>query len=563
MSRRYRSPVRKKDIEVTVVNNHTLKVKTNKIPSRELDVIKKACHVSDRRKTFEIARTDSRELMRFADKFDIEPVPPHVVKVFHRKPENLFDESKVPQELWSTLFHYQKEGVKLIFNKYGGRALLADDMGLGKTRQALTFIGLSLHLSSSKRTLVVCPSYLRYHWQQNIQEWLSKESQLVKKGNELLEGDICIVSYDMLHKLGIGSGIFDIICCDESHYVKSRKTKRTKAITPLLKSARYALLITGTPALNRPIELFSQLYMLRPAYVKNYTAYAKRYCNGKTTPFGYDDRGSSNTHELNWVLNAAFMVRRLKRDVLTQLPSKTRHTVWLEVKTSDLSDVKPLFVKWKKLNDTIYRLPSGSEQQRQEMFERQKTISELFRATAAAKCKAVVTWVMQALSEGRSFIFFAYHKIILDAVEEAVLQGGLSYMRIDGSTPAHKRQAAVNDFQTDKHMRIAILSIMAAGTGITLTRVSECVMGELYWVPGVMIQAEDRIHRLSQTNKVNIQYLLGTETLDTYIHPTLCKKLRTLDTLVDKRSDRTFQGQTTVTVYQEDDDIFDTIKGLF
>lgn len=79
-----------------------------------------------------------------------------------------------------------------------------------------------------------------------------------------------------------------------------------------------------------------------------------------------------------------------------------------------------------------------------------------------------------------------------------------------------------------------------------------------------MIQAEDRVHRISQTCRVEIQYLLGTETLDTYIHPSLCKKLRTLDVLVDKRSDRTFKGQTTTTVYQEqEDDIFDTIKGLF
>ena len=113
-------------------------------------------------------------------------------------------------------------------------------------------------------------------------------------------------------------------------------------------------------------------------------------------------------------------------------------------------------------------------------------------------------------------------------------------------------------------MKIAILSIMAAGTGITLTRVSECVMGELYWVPGVMIQAEDRVHRISQTARVDIQYLLGTDTLDTYIHPTLCKKLRTLDTLIDKRTDRTFKGKTTTTVHlEEEDDIFAAIKNLF
>eukprot|EP00957_Ditylum_brightwellii_P034415 2610665-Ditylum_brightwellii.AAC.1 len=161
--------------------------------------------------------------------------------------------------------------------------------------------------------------------------------------------------------------------------------------------------------------------MLRPAYIKNYTAYAVRYCNGKATSFGYDDRGSSNPWELNWILNKAFMVRKLKRDVLTQLPPKTRHTIWLAVKTSELAEVRAGFSKWKSLNETIYKCAMGSEQQRQQMFERQQTISILFNATAVAKCNSIVSWVTNALDEGRLFIFFAYHQCVLDAVEEAVL----------------------------------------------------------------------------------------------------------------------------------------------
>ena len=138
-------------------------------------------------------------------------------------------------------------------------------------------------------------------------------------------------------------------------------------------------------------------------------------------------------------------------------------------------------------------------------------------------------------------------------------------MRIDGSTPAATRQANVEAFQSDDTMRIAILSIMAAGTGVTLTRVSECVFGELYWVPGVMIQAEDRIHRISQTERCEIYYLLGTETLDTYVHPALCKKLATLDSLVDKRTDRSFKGSTTTTVpaEEEEESLLKVISKLF
>jgi len=558
MPRFYRKQEPKKQIQLSFVDEGTIRVKTHKMSTEDVNHIKKACHVNDKRKTFDMAAVDLRSLKTATDKFTVSDIPSHVWNVRRRVVPATFDASKVPSALWTSLFPYQKEGVQQAFDVYGGRVLLADDMGLGKTRQALSFIGHCL----PARVLVVCPSYLRYHWTHALKEWLDLDGQLVKKGKEVLEGEACIVSYDMLCALKIPTGVFDVVVCDESHYVKSRKTKRTKAVTPLVRSARHAMLVTGTPALNRPIELFSQLMMLRPAYVKNYTSYAKRYCNGKVTPFGYDDRGSSLGHELHWVLRRGFMVRRLKRDVLTQLPPKTRHTVWLEVKSGNLTDVDSGFRQWKELNQTMYRLPAGSEAQRLQMFERQKVISELFVATSVAKCEAIARWVVDALDDGRSFIFFAYHQVVLNAVEDAV-RNKYNYMRIDGSTPAARRQANVEAFQADDSIRIAILSIMAAGTGVTLTRVSECVFGELYWVPGVMIQAEDRIHRISQTERCDIYYLLGTDTLDTYVHPSLCKKLATLDSLVDKRTDRTFKGATTTTVPVEEESLLKVISKLF
>lgn len=553
---RFRKQPPKKNVQLSLVDADTVRVKLHRVSNDDCHMIKKACHVHDKRKTFDMSLVDLRAFKGVVHDLTVDDIPAHVWNVKRRQCVKQFDSAKVPLKLWSTLFAYQKKGVEASFDKFGGRVLLADDMGLGKTRQALSFIGHCL----PARVLVVCPSYLRYHWTHALKEWLDIEGQLVKKGKETLEGEACIVSYDMLNALNIPTGVFDVVVCDESHYVKSRKTKRTKAVTPLVRSAKFSMLITGTPALNRPIELFAQLNMLRPSYVKNYTSYAKRYCNGKPTPFGYDDRGSSLGHELNWVLRHGFMVRRLKRDVLTQLPPKTRHTVWLEIKTN--VEVEAGFRQWKKLNETLYKLPSGSEQQRLQMFERQKVISELFVKTSSAKCDAIVRWVLDALEQGRSFIFFAYHQVVLNAVEEAVADI-YDYMRIDGSTPAHKRQEYVEAFQRDDTMRIAILSIMAAGTGVTLTRVSECVFGELYWVPGVMIQAEDRIHRISQTERCDIYYLLGTETLDTYVHPALCKKLSTLDSLVDNRTDRTFEGKTTTTVPMEEESLLKVIAGLF
>lgn len=543
-----------------MVDDETVRVKTYRMSVPNLKRLKETCGVKDRKKTFDMPRSTLKTLLHMG--FDVEGIPSHVWNVHRRRQEPVFDSNRIPSKLWNTMFPYQRKGVQDAFDKYGGRCLLADDMGLGKTRQAIAFAAHCLSLGA-KNLLVLCPSYLRHHWRTCLQDWLDLDVQIVKKGKEPLEKNACAVSYDMLDALKIPSGKFDIVLCDESHYVKSRKTKRTKATGPIVRSAKYVLLITGTPALNRPIELFSQLLMLRPSYIKNYTAFAKRYCNGKQTPYGYDDRGSSRSWELNWILKKGFMVRRLKRDVLTQLPAKIRHTVWLEVRAPKLKSISELFDTWQCLNDSIYKLPPGSEAQRLEIFERQKTISALFRATAQAKATAVVRWVMNALQEGRSFIFFAYHRVVLDAVEEAVSLANIEYMRIDGSTPAAKRQENVNAFQQNVTMRIAILSIGAAGTGITLTRVSECVFGELFWTPGVVIQAEDRIHRLSQSSVCDIRYLLGTGTLDTYVHPVLCKKLSTLDALVDQRSDRTFQGKTTTKISAEEPSLLDVLGKMF
>lgn len=557
MRRFYNKKEKKKPVRLSLVKNDILRVQLWKVPEKAVHNLKQKLGIYTKKKTFDVSTNDYKTITQWAQNtFEMDDIPPEIWRIRNKPPFDLFNNDKIPTPFWETLFEYQKTGIKAAFNTFGGRVLLADDMGLGKTRQALGFIA---HCSP-RRTLIICPSYLRYHWQHSLEHLLNMDNiQLVKKGSEILEGETCIVSYDMLARLKIPSGVFEVVVCDESHYVKSRKTKRTKACTPLVKSARFAMLITGTPALNRPIELFSQLHMIRPAYIRTYTNYAKRYCNGKPTPYGYDDRGHSNGHELNWLLRKGFMIRRLKRDVLTQLPAKTRHTVWLEVVAQNLKDIEAGFKKWKKLNTTIYKLPTGSEMQREQIFERKKIISELFRATSVAKCDAVVQWVRDKLANGESFIFFAYHRVILDAVENAI-QHSYEYMRIDGSTPAVKRQANVQEFQSNPNMRIAILSIMAAGTGVTLTRVSKVVFGELFWVPGVMIQAEDRAHRISQTQPVEVSYLLGTETLDTYVHPSLCKKLATLDSLVDKRKDRTFEGKTTTHVAAEEESLMSILS---
>jgi len=567
MSRFGRKKKPKPNFQLSILSDSEIEVKTRKVQNDDLKVIKKALNSNAKLKTFTIHRTDVHCLQTLInDKYTISNIPVYVERLHHKSQLTVFDHSKIAPKLWETLFPYQKEGVQQIIDNYASRCLLADDMGLGKTFQALGFISYHLNTNAdSIRVLVVCPSYLRYHWQHALKEWLDLDSQIAKKGKDILIEKICIVSYSMLKALAIKPCVFNVVVCDESHYAKSRKALRTKALTPLVKSAQNALLITGTPALNRPIELFSQLMMLRPIYIKNYTSFAARYCNGKQTAFGYDDRGNSNEKELAWLLRKGFMVRRLKRDVLSQLPAKIRNSIWLEIKKSELGSVEKEFKKWKKLNERIYKLASGSEEQREMIFERKTVISRLYLLTAEAKIKAVVDWVTDALAQGRSFIFFAYHLNVLNAVEEAVKKLNLGYIRIDGSTPSHKRTEYVETFQSDENIRIAILSIGAAGAGITLTRVSECVFGELVWTPGEIIQAEDRIHRIGQNNKCEINYLLGSDTLDSYIFPNICKKLLTIDQITDdERTDRTLEGNRSfVEAKEEESNLMSMLNSIF
>ena len=448
--------------------------------------------------------------------------------------------------VWETLYAYQKEGVRQIITRFKGRGLLADEMGLGKTRQGVAF--LDYYNNIGVRMLILCPSYLRFHWKSVVEEHLGVEASVLrakKKLDVLKESRINIVSYDML--AGVTLQPYEVVLADESHYIKNHKAKRTKAALPLIKRAQRALLLSGTPALNRPIELFTQLHALRPVWFRTYTAFAYRYCAAKLTNFGLDVRGSSCQEELYFIMRQGIMVRRLKDDML-DLPPKTRESWRLELPSAALKDINRGWREWKRLNEVIHH--GASEEAKSEAyFERKALLSQMFRHTCAAK-KAAVAKFVKDICEREKIIFLGYHKDMLDAIEQNV---DVPYIRIDGSTPAEKRPTLVGKFQNGENIKLAILSIGAAGTGLTLTASSTVVFGELYWVPGALLQAEDRAHRISQESPVVVHYLVGMGTLDERIYPMLTDKLKALDTVVDNTSTRTLEGQKQHHVAEEID----------
>lgn len=433
-------------------------------------------------------------------------------------------------QIFKCLFDYQKKGVRKVIECFNGRAMIGDEMGLGKTLQAIAVF----KYYKSKSLLVICPAYLRYTWKHEISKWLDVEATVINSGKDVFEGDIVIVSYELATKQKKLN--FDMIICDESHYLKGHKTKRTKTLTPMLKKSPYLLLLTGTPALNRPCELYPQCHVLRPDLFKNWKHFTKRYCDGKISPLGYYDfSGSSKKFELNWLIKKTVMVRRLKRDVLTELPKKHRSEIYLKVKQKDLKPLKGLFNKWFVLNEKIKKLEPGSDAIKKASFERKVLITELYRKSSVAKINAVKKVIKDMVDQGLKFIVFCYHKAFMDEIETMLT----SYIRIDGNTPVPKRQEYVDQFQNGD-VQVALLSLLAASTGFTLTSTSLMVFGELYFVPGTMLQAEDRIHRIGQTESCDIRYIIGEGTLDDYIFKMIIRKLDTLDSVLDCRDDRNF-----------------------
>jgi len=204
---------------------------------------------------------------------------------------------RLPPNLETALMEFQREAVRFGL-AHGGRCILADQMGLGKTLQA---ISIMWHYRSTWPLLVVAPSSMRGCWIDELEKWLPSlqpwDFNVVRSGKDvqgLTSAKVTVVTYGLLAQPGLLAHVeaanFRAIVCDESHYIKSRKAKRTQSLVPLLKKATHVLLLSGTPALSRPEELYTQLDAVRPGVFGTFSAYAERYCDARRDRFGYNTK---------------------------------------------------------------------------------------------------------------------------------------------------------------------------------------------------------------------------------------------------------------------------------
>ncbi|XP_067021741.1 SWI/SNF-related matrix-associated actin-dependent regulator of chromatin subfamily A-like protein 1 isoform X1 [Acropora muricata] len=453
----------------------------------------------------------------------VEGLPKAVISTFLKASPGILKElstseinlNSVDFKLVEALMPFQRQGVSFSI-RHDGRVLIADDMGLGKTIQAIC---VACYYRPEWPLLVVTPSSLRITWQQAFIRWLpSVDPEYI---NVILTGKdsptaglINIISYDLLSKCidVVKKKQFGVVIADESHFIKNYKASRTQAMLPLLKAATRVILLSGTPALSRPLELYTQICAIEPGLFPTFHQFGIRYCAGQQNRFGWDFSGASNMQELQLLLEEKVMIRRLKKDVLSQLPSKQRQMVLLD----------PSLVKTKILEKAAKEVSKAKQK------EQHGALLHYFFETCASKIPAVRDYILDLLEGGRKFLVFAHHKDMLDAICSCLTQKKYKFIRIDGSTAAGVRQGLCDHFQQDKDCLVAVLSITAANTGLTLTEANAVVFAELFWNPGALVQAEDRVYRIGQKNSVNIHYLVAKKTADDYLWPLIQNKLEVL-----------------------------------
>lgn len=442
---------------------------------------------------------------------------------------------------------YQRAGIAYTLTR--PNVLLADEMGLGKTVQAIGAVNASPDV---REVTIVCPASLKFNWKNEVLKWSTRPTcvhivgvdKTAKSYGEMLHPAVIVhvINYDILKKLPAHAANPDLLVLDEVHYCKNPKAQRTKATQALAKRAKRVLALTGTPILNKPVELWPLLQMLDPeawdpggwsrgeqkgvGEGAGFFRFAKRYCDaheeyrGARSYWNFD--GASNLDELQERLRSTIMVRRLKGDVLTELPQKRRQLVLLVggSKDSYASDMTA-----ENYEETLADLRRGKKVSFEE-------ISKVRHSQAVAKAPLVVEHIKDALEGGSSkIVVFAHHRDVIEALEDGLEEYGV--VTVTGDTPNEARQNAVEVFQTDPNCRVFIGSIGAAGVGITLTASAHVIFAELDWTPGNVTQAEDRCHRYGQKEAVLVQHLLFEGSLDARIAKILIAKQEVIDAALD------------------------------
>lgn len=418
-------------------------------------------------------------------------------------------------------FGYQKAGVE--YATTARNILFADPPGVGKTIQSIGF----MNYAKINRVLILCPASLTHNWKRELERWRTEPAAIEifhpKKFDPRARHEIVIMSYafaanaEAVKKI-LAWGKYNLCVLDECQYLKNSQARRTKFVLArngIVSKAARVHALSGTPIVNRPLEIYPIVARLCPEAIDHMSAFefGLKYCAGFKSEWGWDFTGASNLAELGQRLRTHFMVRRKKEDVLPQLPRKfPPNLVYLDVD----GEAKRLVKRMAAFDAEAVAGKVVSVD-----FEE---LSTLRREIGVAKIPAALTYIKTQLDSGhQKIIVFAHHKEVMDGLAAGLLDYGVAMISGDVTSGA-KRQEAIDRFQNEKGIRIFLASVTAAGVGITLTAASYVIFSEFSWISGENDQAIDRAHRIGQVNGVVTDYLVYENSLDERMLKLLWKK---------------------------------------
>lgn len=416
------------------------------------------------------------------------------------------------------LFNYQKEGVEFLLSHGGG--MLLDEQGLGKTIQALE----AVKKTKAKVLVIVCPAIMQGTWLHHVTnlvpkeiityihsyEWYVKLTNLKPLLKEIKDKEIGVI-------------------VDESHYIKTPTSKRTKTVQHLLTLENIILkvLLTGTPITRDVDDLYTQLKVFYPNFCRSIFEYRRRYMNCIHSYFGDTFKGFKNDSAKAEIINYLkhCSLRRTKRSAGLELPSITRTPVFVDInkkvaeKSLEILDYATKVILGTKTTTGINGMQDYAEY-KTNLAEEASHIASIRKALGVAKVPQVLQYVEHLLQSGtQKLIVFGVHIDVVNLIYEALKEKykDIKTHRIIGATTNTQREKIINEFQNEDTPQIIVANMIACGVGVTLTKAHTVVFAELDFTPSNIMQAEARVHRITQEHIVNSIFIIANESLDAKI----------------------------------------------
>ena len=468
--------------------------------------------------------------------------------------QNGEDDIEIPLSLDNILRYYQKAGYKWLKTldnyKFGG--ILADDMGLGKTIQMLSIIAgyVEENSDSEKRaSIVICPSSLTLNWQNESQKFTNKLKTLVIRGSaqerksqieKMGEYDLVITSYDLLKRdietYKENKYQFRFAITDEAQYLKNSNTQNAKAVKEILADTKYAL--TGTPIENSLAELWSIFDYIMPGYLFGYKKFKTEY----EMPIVKDN--NQNAMKKLKMLIEPFVLRRTKKEVLTELPEKTITVLNNQMKDEQEKIYLNYLAQAKQdLAETInLRGFEKSHIQVLAALTRLRQICchpSLFikdYQEGSSKLEQCIEIIKDATEAGHKILLFSGYTSMFEIIQKELEKNEITYFKLTGSTKVDERIRMVDEFNENKDIKVFLISLKAGGTGLNLTGADMVIHYDPWWNASAENQATDRAYRIGQKNNVQVYKLITKNSIEEKIYDLQQKKSELIDNVLDTKT---------------------------